>query len=141
MLAACGGGAAVEETPADTAAREAIFEAVTGELGRPYRWGGEDPDGFDCSGLVQFSYGEAGIPVARTATDLEHQSRHIPLNQARPGDVLFYEFNQGLHVAIYIGDGRMVHAPRTGETVKISRVDQPPWPDRFVAAGRLLPRR
>lgn len=129
------------EPAATTAVRENVVESALGEVGRPYRFGGEDPDGFDCSGLVQFSYAQAGLAVPRATSELRETGSRVKLDDALPGDLLFYRFEgkrSDLHVAIYLGDGRMVHAPASGKQVTVSRIDQAPWPERFIEARRLL---
>jgi cell wall-associated NlpC family hydrolase len=138
LLAACA-GAPPEESPQITARRETIIESALGEVGRPYRFGGEDTEGFDCSGLVQYSYGEAGLKVPRASGELREAGRRVRLRQALPGDLLFYRFGGGLHVAIYLGNAQMVHAPARGQQVTVTRIDAPPWPERFLYAQRLLP--
>ena len=128
-------------SPAEGALRESIVENALGEVGRPYRYGGESPDGFDCSGLVQYTYSLAGMQIPRSTDEQMEAGQHIKLEQARPGDLLFYRFGlltSSLHVAIYLGDGQMVHAPASGKQVTVTRIDQSPWPDRFIRAVRLL---
>ncbi len=122
-------------------AREAIIETALGQVGRPYRYGGDTPDGFDCSGLVAYSYGEAGIQVPHNTTTLRKAGSRIDLDDARPGDLLFYRFDKSpnsLHVAIYLGHGKMVHAPAAGREVSVVHLDDRPWPDRFIGAVRLV---
>lgn len=143
-LAACSSQPTEPVESAQTlAARETIIEAALGEVGRPYRFGGEDTEGFDCSGLVQYSYGQAGLKVPRAAAELRQAGTRVNLEQAQPGDLLFYRFDSGsaanLHVAIYLGNARMVHAPSRGKQVQVTRIDQAPWPDRFLRAERLVP--
>lgn len=122
-------------------AREAIIETALGQVGRPYRYGGDTPDGFDCSGLVAYSYAEAGIAVPHNTTALRRAGSRIDLDEARPGDLLFYRFEKSpntLHVAIYLGHGKMVHAPASGKQVAVIHTDDSPWPDRFLGAARLI---
>jgi len=101
--------------------------AAIGKLGRPYVWGAEGPDNFDCSGLVQWAYAQAGIKVPRVTHQQFVSGPQIPLAQAQPGDLLFWRHdptNPGYvsHVAIYWGGGKMLHAPRTGDVVKLAPV-------------------
>ena len=87
------------------------------QLGVPYRWGGASPAGFDCSGLVMWAYGRLGIPLPHNAAALFGVGRAVPRSALRPGDLLFF---RGLgHVGIYVGQGRMVHAPQSGRRVEI----------------------
>jgi cell wall-associated NlpC family hydrolase len=93
------------------------------EVGVPYRWGGISPvSGFDCSGLVYYAYARLGIPLPHSSYALFDQGRRIPRSRMRPGDVLFF-YGLG-HVGIYIGRGRMVHAPHTGTRVQIVKLSR-----------------
>lgn len=105
--------------------------------GVPYRWGGADPAGFDCSGLVHFAYGQVGRSVPRTAEEQMRHARRIPLERLSAGDLLFFRLEKTAHVGLYTGDGRFVHAPSTGKTVSITSLDNPYWRERLIAAGRL----
>jgi murein DD-endopeptidase len=128
-----GGGAA------DNPIRESVVETALGQVGRPYRYGGSDPSGFDCSGLVQYSYAQAGVKVPRTSDEQRDSGSRISLDEARPADLLFYRFeDKTLHVAIYLGHNEMVHAPSSGKQVSVIHIDQAPWPERFLGAARLL---
>ncbi|SFK36104.1 Cell wall-associated hydrolase, NlpC family [Streptosporangium canum] len=114
--------------------------AAIGKLGRPYVWGAEGPDTFDCSGLVQWAYAQAGIKVPRVTHQQFVSGPQIPLSQAQPGDLLFWRHdptNPGYvsHVAIYWGNGKMLHAPRTGDVVKIVPVST----RNFAGAVRISP--
>ncbi len=112
--------------PQARTAGEAVVNAAAQHLGVPYLWGGTDAEhGFDCSGLVQDAYAQIGV-------DMPKWSRHqatmgVPvdsIDEALPGDVL--TFGQPVnHVALYVGDGKMLHAPRTGEVIKIEEIDRP----------------
>ena len=87
------------------------------QLGVPYAWGGASPSGFDCSGLVMWVYGRLGINLPHNAAALYGVGRPVPRSRLRPGDLLFFH---GLgHVGLYIGRGRMIHAPQSGRTVEI----------------------
>jgi cell wall-associated NlpC family hydrolase len=88
-----------------------------GQLGAPYRYGGASPAGFDCSGLVMWVYGRLGIPLPHNAAALYGVGRPVGGSALRPGDLLFFH---GLgHVGLYIGRGRMIHAPQSGQSVEI----------------------
>jgi cell wall-associated NlpC family hydrolase len=87
------------------------------QLGAPYRWGGASPAGFDCSGLVMWVYRRLGVSLPHNAAALYGVGRSVPRRALRPGDLLFFH---GLgHVGLYIGRGRMIHAPQSGRTVEI----------------------
>jgi cell wall-associated NlpC family hydrolase len=88
------------------------------EVGVPYRWGGSSPSGgFDCSGLVYWAYGRLGVDVPHSSYALYALGRRVDRSRMRPGDLLFF-YGEG-HVGIYIGRGRMVHAPHTGARVQV----------------------
>ena len=110
-------------------------------VGVPYRYGGADPDeGFDCSGLVHYVYASNGQPVPRTSRSQFDAARKIPLEDAAEGDLLFFRDQEKLsHVGIYLGDGRFIHAPSSGRTVSVARVDETYYQQNLVAVGRLLP--
>jgi cell wall-associated NlpC family hydrolase len=119
---------------------QVVSTALT-QLGRPYHWGGDHPkEGFDCSGLVHYSYLQAGVSVPRTSREQYRQSRAIRLSQLRPGDLIFFRLKSRRisHVAIYVGDNRFVHAPKTGKDVSFADLDNPYWRKYMAGAGRLL---
>jgi cell wall-associated NlpC family hydrolase len=123
--------------------REAIVETALDQVGEDYRYGGDDPDeGFDCSGLVVYSYREAGLKLPRSAAAQRNAGRAIKFSEARPGDLLFYRFNDrkpgDLHVVIYLGDGEGVHAPVRNGEVEVIEVGARHWRDRFVGATRYI---
>lgn len=120
--------------------RDQIVVDALGQIGRPYRYGGASPAGFDCSGLVQYVYAQSGRKAPRTAREQHRAARVIPLAEAQPGDLLFYRFgDRGVdHVAIYLGDGQAVHAPANGKAVIVAAINLAFWQRRFVSAGRLL---
>ena len=108
-------------------------------IGTPYRWGGAKPGGFDCSGLVQFSYKHVGRAVPRTSAAQYAASERLSLREAEAGDLVFFSFERKVsHVGIYLGDGRFVHAPSSGKQVEVASLRQPLYSKHFVAAGRLL---
>ena len=109
-------------------------------VGAPYRYGGADPsEGFDCSGLVYYTYSSEGLAVPRTSRAQLGAALEIPLAQAAAGDLLFFEDDVKLsHVGIYLGDGRFVHAPKSGGAVSIASIDAPWYQHHLVAVGRLI---
>jgi cell wall-associated NlpC family hydrolase len=110
-------------------------------IGVPYRYGGADPRrGFDCSGLVFYTYTSNGIAVPRTSQEQFKAARKIALTKARQGDLVFFQDQEKLsHVGIYLGDGLFVHAPSSGNTVSVASLDTPYYQRQLVGVGRLLP--
>ena len=110
-------------------------------VGTPYLYGGTKPeDGFDCSGLVYYTYSENGISVPRTSQAQFAAATKIALNNARQGDLIFFQDQEKLsHVGIYLGDGQFVHAPASGRTVSVAQLDSPYYQQNMIAVGRLLP--
>ena len=106
-------------------------------VGVPYRWAGESPQtGFDCSGLVRWAYSKVGVDVPHSSYALYGVGRRVPVLKMAPGDVLFFE---GLgHVGLYVGKGRMVHAPQTGRTVEVIRLAATGYGSRLIGARRLV---
>lgn len=143
FLTACG-SVPPAQSPAPAEVTKSLGEqAATHALkmiGKPYRRGGAHPAaGFDCSGLVFFSYRQAGIALPR-ATD-EQREASLPLRRShlRRGDLVFFDLEgkKNSHVGIYLGDGRFVHAPTTGKTVRTDHLDAPYWRKYFSEARRL----
>ncbi len=124
--------------------RHDIVETALDQVGEDYHYGGNNPsDGFDCSGLVQYSYARSGVKLPRTAAEQRRAGKGITMDKARPGDLLFYNFAGakpgGWHVVMYLGDGEGVHAPTSdkGEVEKID-ITQKHWRQRFVGATRVI---
>lgn len=93
-------------------------------VGVRYRYGGESPTGFDCSGLAFYAYQRAGLSIPRESAAQKKAARPIELEQASAGDLLFFDTRwNSRHVGIYLGDGKFVHAPSKGRTVSIESLD------------------
>jgi cell wall-associated NlpC family hydrolase len=105
-------------------------------VGVPYRWGGASPAaGFDCSGLVYWAYGRLGIELPHSSYALHELGRPVARSKMKAGDLLFFS---GLgHVGIYIGRGRMVHAPHSGSRVEVVRLGQSSYGGRLVGVRRI----
>ena len=109
-----------------------LIDAAKAYLGVPYRWGGTDPaSGLDCSALVQRAMRDIGVDVPRTVSQQRHVGTEVgSLDKARPGDLIVLGGDR--HIGIYVGDNRMLHAPRTGDVVKIGSVYETPTSIRRV---------
>ncbi|MFE1838682.1 C40 family peptidase [Streptomyces sviceus] len=100
-------------------AGKTAVEYATTQIGKPYEWGAEGPDSYDCSGLTSQAWASAGKPIPRTSQEQWKQLKHVDVKDMRPGDLIIY-FDDASHVAMYLGDGAIVHAPRPGRTVTIA---------------------
>lgn len=109
----------------DPARAAKAVAAAYAELGKPYIWGATGPDGFDCSGLMQHAWGEAGVALPRTSQEQADAGTSVPLSEIRPGDLVIY-FAGRTHVGMYVGDGLVIHAPRPGSQVQFAAVDAMP---------------
>ncbi|MFF7447205.1 MULTISPECIES: NlpC/P60 family protein [unclassified Streptomyces] len=89
------------------------------QLGKPYEWGAEGPESYDCSGLTSQAWEHAGLSIPRTSQEQWARLPRVPLDELRPGDLVVY-FPDATHVAMYLGGGKIVQAPRAGEEVKVS---------------------
>lgn len=107
------------------------------QVGVPYRYGGSTTSGFDCSGLVQYSYRRAGKTVPRTTGQLWSSTSTVKRNELQAGDLLFFHIDGKMsHVGMYLGGQRFVHAPSTGRKVTVASLDSPFYSRALVRAGR-----
>lgn len=158
MLAACGrddvrpprapGKAAATQRhwpvvePEDPAAANAVLMRAISLVGTPYRYGGNTPQGgFDCSGLVNYVYRDMlELKLPRSSRDLAQvQGPKIAPERLAAADLVFFGSRGNVsHVGIYVGEGRFVHAPSSGGTVRLDRLDGPYWRDHYSGARRVL---
>ena len=120
-----------EEEVSDKA--QAIILSAKQYLGVPYVWGGTTPNGFDCSGLMQWVFAQNGISIPRVSQAQQASVKEIPIGEVQPGDLVFWG-RPAHHVALYIGDGYFIQAPQPGDVVKITHVSWYP----FESAGRVI---
>lgn len=155
VLATAADYAAAAPTPPGEAAVAAIGYAMT-QLGQPYVWGGDGPEageaGFDCSGLMKAAYATAGVQLPRVAVDQHRAGPAVPAGEAlQPGDLVFFANpRQGVHhVALYLGDGQIIHAPRRGDVIRVANLTdiagylgatRPAHTPPTATAGRAPPR-
>ncbi|OBI77362.1 peptidoglycan hydrolase RipC [Mycobacterium sp. E740] len=102
-----------------------VIQAALSRIGSPYSWGGSGPNAFDCSGLVMWSFQQAGISLPHSSQALASGGQPVSRDQMQPGDLVTY-YSDASHVAIYIGDGMMVHASTYGTPVRVAPVDNAP---------------
>ena len=145
-LAGCAGSAGVrtkpgavsssKQVPASVAERAAAVALQ--QVGAAYRYGGASPAGFDCSGLVQYSYREAGKKLPRTTGQLWDSAGTVAYDDLQVGDLLFFRFDGKMsHVGIYVGEERFVHAPSTGKRVSVDSLDAEFYRRALVRGGRV----
>ncbi|MGW0766860.1 NlpC/P60 family protein [Streptomyces sp. NPDC002676] len=106
------------KTKASAPGRKAV-EFATAQLGKPYVWGAQGPRSYDCSGLTSQAWAKAGHPIPRTSQEQWRQLKHVDVTDMRPGDLIIY-FGDASHVAMYVGDGAIIHAPRPGRWVTVA---------------------
>jgi cell wall-associated NlpC family hydrolase len=146
MLAAC--AATSQRTshealpPAEIAPSQAqiMIDSATSMIGQPYRFGGYEPGGFDCSGLVFYAAANAGIRVPRTAAEQMEFGSKVGRAQLQPGDLVFMHLSgKELHVAIALDRQLFVHAPSSGGRVRVDSLLAQPYASGFIAARRVVP--
>ncbi len=144
LMAGCSGPSEVVRSPtppAPTAPTPGLpLAAVVAleQLGTPYRYGGAAPGGFDCSGLVWYSYLQSGTALPRATIDQYRYVQPVAQQAAQPGDLLFFKLAGKIsHVGIYLGEERFVHAPSSGRRVEIVSLSDPYWRSRLVRIGRI----
>jgi len=123
-----------EQNVADRAAASALKM-----VGRPYHYGGASPAGFDCSGLVLFSFRQAGVSLPHNTEQQRRAGQRVKLAELRRGDLLFFdqEGKKNSHVGIYLGARRFVHAPSSGKHVRNDSLDSPYWKKHLSEVRRL----
>jgi cell wall-associated NlpC family hydrolase len=125
--------------PGQAIGNEIAMRAIS-LLGAPYKWGGNGPTTFDCSGLVRFVHDQLGIAAPRTAAEQYEAATPVSMKGLAPGDLLFFRTTgrRVSHVAIYTGEGRFIHAPQTGRPVELRTLDDEYYAPRLAGAGRLF---
>jgi peptidoglycan DL-endopeptidase CwlO len=124
-----------QDLPSASVLAEQAIKYAQAQLGKPYVWGAAGPNSFDCSGLTQQAWKAAGVEIPKYSQSQYFQGGvHVPLAQAQPGDLVFWGYGRdpnGIHhVALYLGDNEVLHAPQPGESVEVEKL----WD-----GGQLLP--
>jgi cell wall-associated NlpC family hydrolase len=142
LLSAC--GSSPQRTASDSSLDEKLNDAVMYAMSltdTPYRYGGNSPDeGFDCSGFVGHVYQHSlGITLPRTSREISQIGISLHSNQLRPGDLVFFNTRRRSfsHVGIYVGDGKFVHAPKSGSTIRVENLNEGYWANHYNGARRI----
>lgn len=146
LLAATAGACATASAPRPVASAPAGVHgaAIAAQArvftGTAYRAGGATPEGFDCSGFVQYLYGQSGIALPRTAEDQFGIGQSLRPRDLEPGDLVFFRTDgrRISHVGIATGDGSFIHAPNSRSRVRVDRLDAPYWDERYAGARRVV---
>ena len=129
------------QAPAGTISGQAVVDYALQFQGVPYVYGGADPSGFDCSGLVYYVYKQFKLSIPRGATSQYNAAHHISKSALQPGDLVLFSNDSSSsieHVGIYIGNGQFVHAPRTGDVVKVSSLSDSYWTRNYYGSASFL---
>ncbi|WP_328690040.1 NlpC/P60 family protein [Streptomyces phaeochromogenes] len=110
---------------------KAALDFAYAQLGKPYEWGSTGPNSYDCSGLVGASWRTAGVSLPRTVKEMYDAGRKVAKSDLQPGDIIYW-YNDNQHNGMYVGNGKAIHAPRTGKNIEIVPLDSMP----FFAASR-----
>jgi len=136
VLSAC---SSTPRVPVTDGTGERIARDAAKLIGTPYRYGGDEPSrGFDCSGLVHYTHEGQGLDVPRTAAAQSRAAKPVQIDALVPGDLIFFRIaaREVDHVGIYAGNGRFIHAPRSGNVVSFAYLDDPYYRRHLTGAGR-----
>ena len=137
-LAACGSEPELRRADAEASPGQRAALAALAQVGVPYRYGGQSPSGFDCSGLVHYAYLDAGVSTPRTTQQLWSAARTIEQDELQAGDLLFFRIDGKMsHVGIYLGEGRFVHAPQSGRSVSVASLEMPFYRQALIRTARI----
>lgn len=119
---------------------QSVISLAESFLGTPYVWGGTTPAGFDCSGFVQYVYGKNGYSITRTTyTQWDNDGVMVSKSELQPGDLVYFgSGNSPSHVGLYVGDGMMIHSPRTGDVVKYTTIESGYYNNCYLGAKRII---
>lgn len=139
----CGKGRLSTTVPTGGAAKgSAVVATARSQIGKPYKFGGDSPQtGFDCSGLILWSYRQQGITVPRQAKDQAKAGRAVDQSHLREGDIVVFRISSGvsgIHTGIYSGRGRFIHSPSTGKRIREDSLETDYWKRRYITARRVL---
>ncbi len=140
LAAACASAPVKPVTGYTPAIGEKAAKTAVSMIGRPYKFKGDSPEGFDCSGLVQYSYVSAGLGVPHGTDALRRVAKPVALNSVQKGDLLFFNERgkKASHVGIFLGGSLFVHATSTGGKVRKDSLADPYWKKSFLEARRFM---
>lgn len=143
LLSGCGGKDVTPPLPKVTGKGKDVVSTAYSQMGKRYRAGGASPQkGFDCSGLIWWTYRKNGIRVPRITKDQARAGFSVPKHRAEPGDIVVFRTSQGpqgLHTGIYIGSNTFIHSPRRGERVRMESMEIPYWKSKLTSVRRVIP--
>lgn len=114
-----------------------VVQTMRGQIGVPYRYGGATPKGFDCSGLIQWSYRQHGISVPRVARAQANFGSPVNRNMLKPGDIVAFKVRGAYHTGVYSGNGYFIHSPSRGRKVREESLNTPYWQRVYIGARRI----
>ncbi|SHN55080.1 C40 family peptidase [Desulfovibrio litoralis] len=117
---------------------EAVVNTARSMIGTRYKLGGTNPNGFDCSGFVCWTFAKYGKDMPRTAREQGAVGDKLNVSSLKPGDVVVFKIRRGYHSGIYTGDGNFIHSPRKGESVREDSIFSKYWQNKLIAARRVL---
>lgn len=140
LVAACASTPGKRVNGYSPAVGEKAADTALSMAGKPYKYRGDSPAGFDCSGLVRYSYLTAGMELPHGTRSLREVTRAVSSRDLRKGDLLFFlqEGKRYSHVGIYVGNDRFIHAPSSGKTVRTDSLTDPYWKKHFLDARRFI---
>ena len=129
----------VQKPSASSSIAKKAVDLAKKQIGKPYEWGAEGPNSFDCSGLTYYVYKQNGVTLPRSSTSQATAGKSVSKSSLKEGDLVFFNTNgKGIsHVGIYIGDGKMVHSTKPGQPVKIDSINSSYYKARYVTARRI----
>ena len=126
--------------PSNSPLADQIVKLAEKQLGIPYKWGEESPSkGFDCSGLVYYVLKTLGVNISRTQATMYKQGTYVPKSELKPGDIVFFQntYKAGIsHVGIYVGNGKFIHAPQSGQVVSYADLNSNYYTSHYYGARR-----
>ena len=138
VLAACGSDSGLRKAESNDSPGHRAALAALQQVGVPYRYGGQSPRGFDCSGLVHYAYQQAGLSIPRTTKQLWSAAATIEPDELQAGDLLFFRIDGKMsHVGMYLGERRFVHAPQSGRTVSVGTLEAPFYRNALIRTARI----